>query len=184
MRSPRLSPGIGRLLERSSLCEFFNLGDGDNGLNRPSDYATKYRPELDLVLKDINVAVVSRVFPCHAVPANSEPTRMRRRRLVFVAGPGAGNLLSCSRCSVFLRLPKAGSKSTEWTFRRSDSGTVSQRSQPLADALTPFVCVQYATLFPLYPSRPICSRALSERTSTQWGHTKMLIFGGLSVRSG
>ena len=77
MRFPRLSPGIGHSLERSSLCEFFGLGDcGDNELNRSSDYATRHRPELDLVSKNINVTVVSWIFPCCAIPANTEPTRM------------------------------------------------------------------------------------------------------------
>ena len=114
MRFPRPSPGIGRLLERSSLCKFFGLGAcGDNRLNRSSDYATKYRPELDLVLKDINVAVVSRVFLCSVIPANTKPFRMRKKRLAFAGGLGAGNLLSCSRCSVFLRLLKAGSRLME-----------------------------------------------------------------------
>ena len=77
-------------------------------LNHSSDYATKYRPELDLVLKDINVAVVSRVFHCCTVPADTKPFRMGRKRLAFAAGLGVGNPLSCSRCSVSSRPLKAG----------------------------------------------------------------------------
>ena len=39
----------------------------DNVLNHSSHYATKYRPELDLVLKDIDVTVVRRVSVCYVI---------------------------------------------------------------------------------------------------------------------
>jgi hypothetical protein len=57
MKSPRRSPRIGHLLEKSSLCEWSEACEGVT-LSHPSHYATKYRPDLDLVLKDINVTVV------------------------------------------------------------------------------------------------------------------------------
>ena len=82
-------------------------------LNHLSDYATKYRPELDLVLKDINVTVVCEVSACDIVLANTRVCRNRRKRLAFADGQGVGNLHSCSPCSVSSRLPKVGSKLME-----------------------------------------------------------------------
>lgn len=61
MRYPRPSPKTGHSLETSSLCEFVNPTSIVGMLTRSSDYCTKYRPELDLVLRDINVTVVRRV---------------------------------------------------------------------------------------------------------------------------
>ena len=113
MRFPKPNPRIGHLLERSSLCEFVGWSVEslrDDHLNHFSDYATKYRPELDLVLKDINVTVVRRGFVCYAIPANFEVFRPQRKRLAFAGGLGAGNLRPCSRCSASSRLPKAGSR--------------------------------------------------------------------------
>ena len=64
MRFRRPSPRIGRLLGKSNSCEFTSPGAcGGDRLNYFSDYATKYRPKLELVLKDISVAVVRLVSP-------------------------------------------------------------------------------------------------------------------------
>ena len=94
-------------------------------LNRLSNYATKYRPELDLVLKDISVTVVRRVSTRYIILANIEAYRIQMKRSAFAGGRAAENLHSCLRCSASSRLPKAGSRLMELTFRRSDSEIVS-----------------------------------------------------------
>jgi hypothetical protein len=94
-------------------------------LNNLSNYATRYRPELDLVLKDISVTVVRLVSARYTILANIETYRMQRKRSGFADGRAAGNLHSCSRYSASSRLAKAGSRLMESTFRRSDSETVS-----------------------------------------------------------
>ena len=94
-------------------------------LNHLSNYATKYRPELDLVLKDISVTVVRQVPARYVVLANVGAYRTQRKRSAFVGGRVAGNLHSCSRCFASLKLPKGGSRLMELTYRRLDFGTVS-----------------------------------------------------------
>ena len=110
-------------------------------LSRFSDYATKYRPELSLVLKDINVAVVCQIPACDTVLTYTGAYRKPRKTLEFAGGRGVENLHSCSRCSVSSRLPMVGSRSMEWIFRKSASITVSSRRRPaLLKVLIPFLC--------------------------------------------
>lgn len=63
MRYLRRNQKTGQSLEKSSLCEFVGFPARYTVLTRLSNYSTKYRPELDLVLKDINVTAVCLMFP-------------------------------------------------------------------------------------------------------------------------
>lgn len=52
-----------------------------------SKYSMRYRPELDLVLKDISLMIVRVFSRTRNVGSEVLPTRNRRKRLVLLEGP-------------------------------------------------------------------------------------------------